>query len=156
MGFPEEAPPNHVLVNYYEPGAGIPFHKDGFAYHPTVASLSLGAGLVFDFLRSTGEPPRKGAIPDLSLVLPPRGLLIFNDSAYHNYAHGIAERRLDDLKEEALANWNSSRRDAWIADGWLKKQLVDLREDGTTLLRAERFSLTFHHTPLRPPDPCPA
>lgn len=47
--------PNHVLVNEYHPGEGIMAHEDGPAYHPMVATVSLGAPIVLDvFEKSEG------------------------------------------------------------------------------------------------------
>ena len=40
--------PNHVLINEYRPGEGIMPHEDGPAYHPVVATVSLGAPIVLD------------------------------------------------------------------------------------------------------------
>jgi hypothetical protein len=42
-------PPNHVLVNAYEPGDGIMAHQDGPLYHPAVAIVSLGAATTMQF-----------------------------------------------------------------------------------------------------------
>jgi len=50
--FPADAPPNHVLVNEYEPGCGIPVHKDGPMYASRVAILSLGSVASFDFVQN--------------------------------------------------------------------------------------------------------
>uniref|UniRef100_A0A7S2E1U6 Fe2OG dioxygenase domain-containing protein n=1 Tax=Haptolina brevifila TaxID=156173 RepID=A0A7S2E1U6_9EUKA len=49
--FPADAPPNHVVVNDYEPGCGIPLHKDGPMYESRVAILSLGSVASFDFVK---------------------------------------------------------------------------------------------------------
>ncbi|CAO1599762.1 hypothetical protein XANCAGTX0491_003477 [Xanthoria calcicola] len=40
--------PNHCLINEYTPGHGIHAHEDGAAYHPIVATISLGAPIVLD------------------------------------------------------------------------------------------------------------
>ena len=72
--FPPEAPPNHILLNDYRPGQGIAAHKDGPLYDSRVAVLSLGSHATFQFL-STG-PERTLAA---SLLIPPRGLLIFRE-----------------------------------------------------------------------------
>ncbi|KAH9466653.1 hypothetical protein MJO29_000516 [Puccinia striiformis f. sp. tritici] len=42
-------PPNHCLVNEYNPGDGILPHLDGPAYFPTVATISLESDTVYDF-----------------------------------------------------------------------------------------------------------
>ncbi|EGX51614.1 hypothetical protein AOL_s00054g313 [Orbilia oligospora ATCC 24927] len=38
--------PNHVLINEYPPGTGIPPHEDGGAYFPVVCTVSLGAHII--------------------------------------------------------------------------------------------------------------
>ena len=75
--FPANAPPNHVLVNSYQPGQGIDAHKDGPLYAPRVAILSLGSVASFDFVSDDTE---RSALA--SLLLPPRGLLVFEHDAY--------------------------------------------------------------------------
>ncbi|CAN0391528.1 unnamed protein product [Laminaria digitata] len=47
--FPENAPPNHVLLNEYSEGQGIGPHKDGPLYEGRVAILSLGSEANLDF-----------------------------------------------------------------------------------------------------------
>lgn len=143
--FTPSVPPNHVLVNHYQPGEGIMAHEDGPKYAPHAAILSLGTGVVFDFWKTVADASGRGAPPALSLVLPPRSLFIFEDEAYRDYLHGIADRDQDILKEGLQVNGDSSHRGAWIADGWLGKQSSTLGDNGATLLRGERYSLTFRH-----------
>ncbi|CAM9410200.1 unnamed protein product, partial [Scytosiphon promiscuus] len=47
--FPENSPPNHVLLNEYSEGQGIGPHKDGPLYEGRVAILSLGKEVFLDF-----------------------------------------------------------------------------------------------------------
>eukprot|EP00965_Chrysotila_dentata_P190114 6173692-Pleurochrysis_carterae.AAC.4 len=84
--FDAEAPPNHVLVNEYQPGQGIEPHRDGPIYAPRVAILSLGSQCRFDFVHN--DPQRKlyG-----SLLLPRKGLLIFDGEAYTMYLHSVPQ-----------------------------------------------------------------
>eukprot|EP00441_Pelagodinium_beii_P019835 CAMPEP_0197657768 /NCGR_PEP_ID=MMETSP1338-20131121/44833_1 /TAXON_ID=43686 ORGANISM="Pelagodinium beii, Strain RCC1491" /NCGR_SAMPLE_ID=MMETSP1338 /ASSEMBLY_ACC=CAM_ASM_000754 /LENGTH=253 /DNA_ID=CAMNT_0043234217 /DNA_START=222 /DNA_END=980 /DNA_ORIENTATION=- len=98
-----EEVPNHVLVNQYQAGEGIMPHTDGPAYLPRAAILSLGSAVVFEFWRDhahakTGESP-------VSLLLPPRSLLVFEAEAYTSHLHGIADRRFDEL--QGVANWTA-------------------------------------------------
>merc|ERR1712216_216440 len=44
-----------------------------------------------------------------------------------------------------VVNWDSSRRSAWTAEGWLQGQLGNNGDNSSALLRRERFSLTFRH-----------
>lgn len=151
--FPSQIRPNHVFVNHYQPGEGIMAHKDGPAYDPFVAILSLGAGTVFDFWHNVVDASGRGAAPALSLVVPPRSLLIFEEEAYHDHLHGIVDRRQDAL-QSSLANWDPNRQAAWMADGWLGKQLDSTKDDCRALNRGERYSLTIRHVPLETPEGC--
>ncbi len=59
--FPDDEPPNHVLLNEYTLGQGIMPHKDGPLYEPLVAILSVDgpAMLCFwDSLQARPSPPQ--------------------------------------------------------------------------------------------------
>jgi hypothetical protein len=55
--FPSSAPPNHVLLNEYQPGQGILPHTDGPLYESRTATLSLSSSVVIEFTKrlSTSE-----------------------------------------------------------------------------------------------------
>ncbi|KAK1412011.1 hypothetical protein QVD17_32932 [Tagetes erecta] len=97
---------NHVLINEYLPNQGIMPHQDGPAYFPVVAILSLGSPVVMDFTPhfslsgDTSNIEDKDSIegadhenlpnyPSFSVALMPGSLLIFKDTAYSDYLHGI-------------------------------------------------------------------
>lgn len=82
--FDADAPPNHVLLNEYAPGQGIDAHKDGPLYLPKVAILSLGSAVGFEFVRDD-----TGRAPLAQLLLPPRGLLVFEGEAYEDHLHRV-------------------------------------------------------------------
>lgn len=86
-----EQPPNHVLINAYQPGCGIMPHQDGPLYHPVVLILSLGSPAVLRFWRKQDEGGTGNAPPVASLLATPRSLLVFCDEAYHSCLHGIEE-----------------------------------------------------------------
>lgn len=157
--------PNHVLVNHYQPGEGIMPHTDGSAYAPKAAILSLGSATVFNFWRdhthvARGEGPEHEP-PTLSLLLPPRSLLVFSEEAYRSHLHGIAARRYDDL-DAIVANWTREEQARWAVPGaptwaqqqlepppgeaWAEHQLEPTRLAGS-LCRGERFSLTMRYVP---------
>jgi len=76
-------------------------HEDGPAYHPVVATLSLGAHTVMHYYRYT--PGGDGAVdstPVLSLLLEPRSLVITSGALYTNHLHGIDARTDDKLAGE--------------------------------------------------------
>ena len=134
--------PNHVLVNEYRPGQGIMAHRDGPAYHDTVAIVSLGAPCIMSFYpvrrrqsRSDGggyeedEPPA----PRLALVLQPRSLLVFRGEAYDSYMHCIAE-----AKREMVGGASGPVANA--AEAGVSK--------GDMIVRSgPRLSLTIRHVP---------
>lgn len=90
--FPADAPPNHILLNEYQPGEGIDAHKDGPLYAPLVAIVSLGSQCGFEFSEDTPERPSLA-----SLLLPPRGLLVFAGDAYERHLHSVPARRADEI-----------------------------------------------------------
>ena len=47
--YPPEQAPQHVLINSYDKGAGIPPHMDGPLYSPRVATITLGGPAVMAF-----------------------------------------------------------------------------------------------------------
>ncbi|KAH7293565.1 hypothetical protein KP509_28G031100 [Ceratopteris richardii] len=107
------SPINHVLINEYHPGQGIMPHQDGPAYFPVVTILSLGSPAVMEFtahtklLESTGSTssslPQKAA----SVVLMPGSLLIFKDSAYQDYLHGISES-MEHIVDRTVVNMDKA------------------------------------------------
>ncbi|KAL8262919.1 hypothetical protein R6Q59_024268 [Mikania micrantha] len=111
---------NHVLINEYLPNQGIMPHQDGPAYFPVVAILSLGSPVVMDFrphfslLGSTSNIEDKNSIeeadhgnlpnyPPFSIALMPGSLLIFKDTAYSDYLHGIKDCEIQQYGEAVNA-----------------------------------------------------
>ncbi|KAG8468413.1 hypothetical protein KFE25_013496 [Diacronema lutheri] len=132
--FPVDAPPNHVLINRYEPGQGLMPHQDGPLYEPLVAIVSLGGPAMLDFWESVahsvrGRAEHGGALPAASYLCEPRSLLVFHGDAYARFFHGIAERTADPM-HGAVANAHMLGDRAASAEGAL------------ALLRGERLSLT--------------
>eukprot|EP00408_Alexandrium_pacificum_P050170 CAMPEP_0171244012 /NCGR_PEP_ID=MMETSP0790-20130122/46606_1 /TAXON_ID=2925 /ORGANISM="Alexandrium catenella, Strain OF101" /LENGTH=266 /DNA_ID=CAMNT_0011711069 /DNA_START=49 /DNA_END=846 /DNA_ORIENTATION=+ len=117
----EVSAPNHVLVNHYQPGDGIMPHTDGPAYEPRAAILSLGSAAVFGFWRDHAHAASSDP-PALSLLLPPRSLLLFSGEAYSAHLHGIADHLYDEL-HPGLANWTAAARARASATGWAQRQL---------------------------------
>lgn len=119
-----DSSPNHVLINAYLPSQGIFPHEDGPAYHPVVATISLGSSVVLDV-----SPP--GA----RIWLPPRSLLVTRGQAYRGRLHGIAAVDVDeDLGPGTVANWRLL--------GDEERKEVE-RGGGTVRREGERVSLTF-------------
>ena len=101
--------PNHCLINEYLPGQGIHAHEDGDAYHPVVATVSLGSHIVLDIRPksndATGE--NMGKAQAWRVLQEPRSLLVTTGNLYTECLHGISEVTSDDnLREDTIANWD--------------------------------------------------
>ncbi|KAF3024324.1 hypothetical protein E8E14_013925 [Neopestalotiopsis sp. 37M] len=109
--------PNHVLINEYPPGIGIMPHKDGNAYHPVVATVSLGASLCLNIHKSK-EDGALDPVPAWRILQEPRSLLITTEDLYTDYLHGISDITEDvDLSESTVANWSLLRSPSDFVDG---------------------------------------
>ncbi|KAG8814573.1 hypothetical protein FRC17_001070, partial [Serendipita sp. 399] len=116
--------PNHVIVNEYRPGEGIMPHEDGPAYHPVVATISLGSHTIFHYLRYKPETETEGSTsvtekaegmgkdgnhgrvidqqPVLSLLLEPRSVIITTGTLYKEHLHFIDEITEDWIEVEDI------------------------------------------------------
>jgi hypothetical protein len=94
-------------------------HTDGPAYAPLVATLSLGSHTILSFrpsptdststnLVSTSTPSEPSPDPTcdyISLLLPPRSLLLLSGELY-GYMHGIETYEFDRMETlKACLNW---------------------------------------------------
>lgn len=134
--FPSSHPPNHVLVNEYQPGEGIMPHTDGPAYESCTATISLGGSDVIfklwprhneqlDYSPQFTESREKK--PSLEVILHGRGsLVVFKNDAYLNHCHEISE----DVLEEMTSSNGICGNDL---------------NGGTLVKRGYRISLTFRH-----------
>lgn len=115
--------PNHCLINEYLPEQGILPHEDGPAYHPVVATVSLGSPGVLD-VYAKGELQE----PKWRVLQERRSLLITTGEMYWGWLHGIAGVDVDERLGE-MANWDSIGRKGDFAQG--------------KSVRGTRISLTF-------------
>ncbi|KAF9186335.1 hypothetical protein BGZ51_002082 [Haplosporangium sp. Z 767] len=137
--------PNHCLVNEYLAGQGIMPHKDGSAYLPTVATVSLSSHCVLEFFRysetdesdtmtSTTSSSRTDDVrsqePEFSILIQPRSLLVLKEDVYNKYMHGIRELTVDDLSKGNILNLEQA-----LPGGCSSQNMV--------LERSTRISLTF-------------
>ncbi|EME49776.1 hypothetical protein DOTSEDRAFT_118591 [Dothistroma septosporum NZE10] len=91
---------NHCLINEYLPAQGIMAHEDGAAYHPVVATVSLGGTVVLDIIEKNGQGKWR-------VVQEPKSLLVTTGNAYTDTLHGIAEVHVDEeLNADTVANWD--------------------------------------------------
>ncbi|KAF2860721.1 hypothetical protein K470DRAFT_299659 [Piedraia hortae CBS 480.64] len=119
---------NHCLINEYPPGVGIMAHEDGPAYHPMVATVSLGGSIVLDVAEKGGEAKR------WHILQEPRSLLVTMGQAYTETRHGIGDVLRDEgLERETVANW----------DLLGVEERKSIEENGGVNVRQTRVSLTF-------------
>lgn len=92
-------------MNEYRPGQGIFPHEDGAAYHPVVATVSLGSALVLDIYAKNSDGPREEQ-PRWHILQEGRSLLISCGEIYEDCLHGISEVTVEEgLGPERIANW---------------------------------------------------
>jgi hypothetical protein len=132
--FSKDAPPNHVLLNEYQPGQGILPHTDGPAYESKTATLSLKSQVLLEFTprlascdigrNTTSTTTRISSDPlfMFSYLLDAGSWITFSDEAYLDYCHGIAFRDHDET-EDTCVN----------------------APPGVVIHRQSRYSLTFRH-----------
>ncbi|KAK6903899.1 hypothetical protein I203_107409 [Kwoniella mangroviensis CBS 8507] len=158
---------NQVLVNEYQSGQGISPHEDGPAFHPLVATLSLGSHTILDlhhYVNPTcpsppmipsspcstaeGEGKTIAAIPMAHLLLMPRSLLVLSSSLYTSHLHSIASRETDTI---IRAPSDDSTKEGQVGVVISNSELLGdpdildaLSKDGRfTAERGKRISLTF-------------
>ncbi|CAG7924139.1 unnamed protein product [Penicillium olsonii] len=131
LGIFNESPhktPNHVLVNEYRPGQGIMPHEDGAAYHPIVATVSLGAPIVLEFYdKHIGQDKESNELatnrPKYRILQERRSLLVTKNQMYTDLLHGIAETARDEnIGPESICNWDLLRDKETYSCGWYERE----------------------------------
>jgi alkylated DNA repair protein alkB family protein 6 len=145
--FPSTHPPNHVLINEYQPHEGIMPHTDGPSYYPKTATISIGGGnvlLKFTQRRTTHHAQHvdDDSLPNnpvLQVKLSGNGsLIVFQDEAYTDYCHSIQDRLVDDFEVVTRRGNNCVNFVPDVRDE--KDDMVQM-----TVVRGYRISLTFRH-----------
>ncbi|KAJ3733180.1 hypothetical protein DFJ43DRAFT_1069736 [Lentinula guzmanii] len=155
--------PNHIIVNEYLPGQGIMPHQDGPAYHPVVATISLGSHTAFHYYKyRTGSPSQDATdvfspgpqgeariidhTPVMSVLLEPRSVIITSGSMYTSHLHGIGNEIVDyftagsdDTDPPKFADFNVTVAN-WRLLG--RKDMKEAVINGRFLQRSIRYSLT--------------
>ena len=122
-------------------------HEDGPAYHPVVATISLGSHAIFHYYQYQDNLESGYTIdrtPVLSLLLERRSVVITTSSLYTDHLHGIEERDEDDLEFDQggslrVANTSASIANQNMVTGGLLRLI---RDGGGRLKRGIRYSLT--------------
>jgi len=120
--FDASTPPNHILLNEYQQGQGLPAHCDGPLYDPCVAIISLVSDGVLEFLPEGTDDKDDGHNAQrlhAMVLLRSRSLLVFKGKAYDECRHRVlpvSSRRLsltvrrvrklrDDTESAPLPAW---------------------------------------------------
>ncbi|KAK4541702.1 hypothetical protein LTR36_007411 [Oleoguttula mirabilis] len=110
---------NHCLINEYLPAQGIMPHEDGGAYHPVVATVSLGGSIVLDVTEKVQDAAasNQDGAGSWRILQEPRSLLVTTGAAYNDTLHGIADVTEDhDLNGHTVANWSLLGNKQFIED----------------------------------------
>jgi alkylated DNA repair protein alkB family protein 6 len=79
-------PPNHCLLNEYQPGQGILPHTDGSSYASRTATISLTSSVVFEFTKrlssdAIGKSKDSEDSGRIQVLLEPGSLIVFEEDA---------------------------------------------------------------------------
>lgn len=140
LGIFKDAPhgrANHCLVNEYKPGEGIMPHEDGAAYHPVVATVSLGGVVALDIYEKRpgqgDEHGNEGSRLITRILQEPGSLLVTMGDAYTALLHGISAVKEDvGLGPETVANWDM------LSEATRSR----IEQNGGSSVRGTRTSLT--------------
>lgn len=84
-----KAIPDQVIINEYQPGQGISAHIDCIpCFGETIASLSLGSGILMQFTNQKTKAQH-------DVYLPPRSLIALDKEARYQWTHAIPARKSD-------------------------------------------------------------
>lgn len=104
-------------------------HEDGAAYHPLVATVSLGAPIVLDIYEKNHQEAHAecdrfhSRKPQFRILQERRSLLITRDLLYTDFLHGIAETTRDeDLGSHSICNWHLLREQDAFDAGWYERK----------------------------------
>ncbi|MGQ4646312.1 alpha-ketoglutarate-dependent dioxygenase AlkB [Lyngbya aestuarii] len=89
--------PDQVIVNEYQPGQGIPRHRDCIpCFGATVSFLSLESPCIMEFTHIQTQQKAE-------IMLVPGSLVLLEKEARYDWQHGIIARKIDIYKGRKLA-----------------------------------------------------
>jgi alkylated DNA repair protein alkB family protein 6 len=140
--FTEQLPPNHVLINKYSICQGIAHHTDGPNYLENVAILSLGSPCLMTFRKRllSHEIGVEYEGDLFSVLLQPQSLLVFSDTLYTDYMHGI----ISDVTYDTIGSQIQKNEQCNEIVDCINQTMCHVQE-GDIVERGERISLTFRH-----------
>ncbi len=159
--FPQSHPPNHILINEYQPSEGIMPHTDGPLYFHKTATFSIGGDVLFQFTRRLQESAQEqqqqtqqhkigGDDIVMQIMLSGKGsLIVFDDDAYINHCHSINDRIVPSKHNDNDADKKLSGSHGGVSEiveyvEYASEKCVNLKK-GSVVKRKHRFSLTFRH-----------
>ena len=133
-------PPNHVIINEYDPGAGLTPHTDGLLYACRVATLSLMSDVVMELHSPVEAAVRCEDETRLArLRLRRRSLNVLDGDAYRAF-HGIRSTEQDVVSggrgEESAAG---ARADQGVANA----SAAGVAGERLVVRRMRRVSIVF-------------
>lgn len=139
--------PNHTLINQYLPNQGILPHKDGPAYYPKVAIISIGQEVIMSFRKTL-----KDEIPTQSVILENGSLIVFEKDAYNHYLHNINDSIVDTTFNKNILNAIMHSDTGDRTTGGDKKDGENSARNGENCVQIierteERISLTIRYVP---------
>lgn len=139
--FPSDTPPNHCLLNEYDPGMGIAPHMDGPRYlaGTGAAILSLNSYALIKFSR---RDPVSGSLQLIgSVLLEPRSLIHFSGDAFTTVLHAIDSVREEVVNERDCLNLAQCRLAGVGVAGSLTGAMAGRRQ--IIIPRRTRLSVTL-------------
>jgi alkylated DNA repair protein alkB family protein 6 len=107
-------------------------HEDGAAYYPLVATVSLGAPILFDIYdkhddngltAKVGDTGPTEHRPRWKILQERRSLLVTRGKMYTDFLHGIAETTRDEnIGPESICNWELLREKKAYRKGWFERE----------------------------------
>jgi len=162
--FPPCQPPNHVLINEYQPGEGIMPHTDGPAYESRTATISLGGSdVVFKLWprRTIKEEDESDGIEKQQQIMPSNlGIKksengssktssdVTTNPALEVILHGNGS--LVVFTDDAYLNHCHEISEGLLEEVTTKGTCGNNLEGGTLIRRGHRFSLTFRCKKIGP------
>lgn len=134
------APPNHVIINEYDPGAGLTPHTDGPLYAARVATLSLWSDVVMELHRPEPQAVRCEAPTRLARLLLRRCSLNVLDGDAYRLFHGI---RAADADSVAAAIGGESFGEETVMESVVNFREASVASCGETVRRERRVSIVF-------------
>lgn len=105
--FSETQPANHVLINDYGSGAGLPRHRDGPLYEASATITLCGSAALelhrieeVEEAKESGKKNNNKKASSIQLLLRPRAALSLRTESYERWEHGVPAVDVDRIRIE--------------------------------------------------------